>query len=623
MAIRSFVLFCCLLPFFAFSQTQKELDSLKKVFSNQTGDEKAITAYRIADLLLYNDLESAKNYISEGIKTAEKGSNALVQTRAYNIAATYYSLTGQQDSSRFYYEKGLKKVEKANSPLEKSKLLYGLANIEFNKGNLKNADSIFKLSLNESITANDTIGIALAYQAQSNIYENQGFYDKATKQVFKSLEILEKTGDSARIADTYYRLAVLEYRTKNFLKAIEYNQEAIKIYDQINDQYFKAQALNDIGVNYKKLNDLPNAEKYYIEALEIAQETKNIALQGSLLQNLGTIYTTTNRYNQGIQFLKESIELSESIKAKRRVATAKIALARAFANNDENDLAIEIIDKSTPYLLESENLSLLVTALKVKSDAHKNQSNFKLAIETFEASQTLKDSLFNEETSKEIETIRTVYELDKKEAEIALQQEEIKTLNAQAKNDKLTKTLYGIGMFSFISISGLLFFGFRQKMKKNKIAREKQEEIYRQEIEFKKRELASQTLHLVKKSTFIQELKENLEKIKQSPELYKVEFRRLVLLLNKESAEDKDWEIFKSYFSEVHSNFDETLKSIAKGITEKELRMASFLKMNLSTKEIASLLNVLPDSVLKSKYRLKKKLQVDKEVDLVAFLNSL
>lgn len=160
-------------------------------------------------------------------------------------------------------------------------------------------------------------------------------------------------------------------------------------------------------------------------------------------------------------------------------------------------------------------------------------------------------------------------------------------------------------------------------MKKNKIAREKQEEIYRKEIEFKKRELASQTLHLVKKSTFIQELKENLEKIKQSPELYKVEFRRLVLLLNKESTEDKDWEIFKSYFSEVHNNFDEKLKNRSQDITDKEMRMASFLKMNLSTKEIATLLNVLPDSVLKSKYRLKKKLNIDREVDLVQFLNLL
>lgn len=93
--MRSVILLCCLLPFLAISQKQKELDSLKKVFYLQTGDEKAITVYRIADLLLYNDLETAKKYVIEGIKTAEKGSNALVQTRAYNMAATYFSLTNQ------------------------------------------------------------------------------------------------------------------------------------------------------------------------------------------------------------------------------------------------------------------------------------------------------------------------------------------------------------------------------------------------------------------------------------------------------------------------------------------------------------------------------------------------
>ena len=58
-------------------------------------------------------------------------------------------------------------------------------------------------------------------------------------------------------------------------------------------------------------------------------------------------------------------------------------------------------------------------------------------------------------------------------------------------------------------------------------------------------------------------------------------------------------------------------------ISEKEIRLASFLRMNLSTKEIASMLNVLPDSVLKSKYRLKKKLNLDKETDLNQFLNTL
>ena len=172
-------------------------------------------------------------------------------------------------------------------------------------------------------------------------------------------------------------------------------------------------------------------------------------------------------------------------------------------------------------------------------------------------------------------------------------------------------------------ITGLLYFGFKQRIKKNKIEREKQDEIYRQEIAFKKKELASQTLHIVQKNTFIQELKENLERIKKSPELFKIEFRRLVMLLKKESAEDKDWEVFKSYFTDVHNNFDNKIKEFAEDISEKEIRLASFLRMNLSTKEIASMLNVLPESVLKSKYRLKKKLNLDKETNLNQFLNTL
>jgi len=215
------------------------------------------------------------------------------------------------------------------------------------------------------------------------------------------------------------------------------------------------------------------------------------------------------------------------------------------------------------------------------------------------------------------------YQTEKKEAEIALQEEEINTLNAKAKVDQLTQGLYAGGMASALALSGLLVFGYRQRIKKNKIAREKQEEIYKQEIAHKKKELTSQTLHLVQKNTFIQELMENLENIKNSPEKFKMEFRRMVMLLKKENASDKDWEVFKTYFSEVHNDFDQKLKTIYPDISEKEIRLAAFLRMNLTTKEIAATLNVLPDSILKSKYRLKKKLGLDKATDLNDFLNAI
>jgi len=214
---------------------------------------------------------------------------------------------------------------------------------------------------------------------------------------------------------------------------------------------------------------------------------------------------------------------------------------------------------------------------------------------------TKSDSIFNTERAATFNELQIQFDIEKRKAELALKNQAIETLNTKAENNKLTKTLYGIGMVSFIIIAVMTYLFFIQKIKKNKIGREKQEELLRKELEFKKKELASQTLHLVKKKTFIQELKENLEKLKQLPELFKIEFKRLVLLLKRENAEDKDWELFKSYFSEVNNSFDKTLKAVAEDITEREIRLASFLKMNLTTKEIASMLNVMPDSMLKSK----------------------
>ena len=232
-------------------------------------------------------------------------------------------------------------------------------------------------------------------------------------------------------------------------------------------------------------------------------------------------------------------------------------------------------------------------------------------------------SIFNEEKTLQINELEAKYQTEKKEAALALQEEEIKTLNEKSRADNLQKGLYAGGMASALALFGLSVFGYRQRIKRNRIAREKQEEIYKQEIAHKQKELASQTLHLVQKNTFIQELKENLENLKNSPEKFKAEFRRIVMLLKKENASDKDWEVFKTYFADVHNDFDQKLKTLYADISEKEIRLAAFLRMNLTTKEIAATLNVLPESILKSKYRLKKKLNLDKETDLTSFLNTL
>ena len=224
---------------------------------------------------------------------------------------------------------------------------------------------------------------------------------------------------------------------------------------------------------------------------------------------------------------------------------------------------------------------------------------------------------------QQIEELKTIYETENKQTLLALNKEEIENLQHKSKVDTLTKSLYAGGMLSGLSLSILLFFIFRQRLRKNKSNQRKLDELYKKEIEYKQKELASLTVHLAQKNTFTQDLIEDLKELKDNPDKFKLQFRRILLLLKKQNSDDKDWELFKTYFADVHNDFDDKLRAIYADITEKEIRLAAFLRMNLSTKEIAAIFNVLPDSILKSKYRLKKKLNLDKDMDLGSFLNSL
>ena len=167
-------------------------------------------------------------------------------------------------------------------------------------------------------------------------------------------------------------------------------------------------------------------------------------------------------------------------------------------------------------------------AYKIRSEIYQKIGNKDQALLDYQLFHVLNDSIYNVKKSLQIEELKTIYETEKKEAEIALQEREIQTLNQEIKINTLQKELYAGGMFTLLAVSALLVFGFRQKMKRNQAEREKREEILNQEIEFKKKELASQTLHLVQKNSFIQELTENLEKIKNSPDLFKMEFRKIL-----------------------------------------------------------------------------------------------
>ena len=486
------------------------------------------------------------------------------------------------------------------------------------------AETFFVAAKKAFESVNDSSGLAQVNNNLSRVLFFKGDLEGSLEAGLDAARMNERPGaDRGLLIGNYMAIGNTMSSLGNFNSSLEYYTKAEKIAIDLNYPLRWAQVRHNLGENMKWLKRYDEAIPYFIKNIEYYTETNNEYKLANTYNSLGTVYFEMEDYDTALPFFEKSYALTQKLGDKSGMAFNARNLGRLSMVKNNPRKALDYYTIGMNLSKETGSIAILRADYQNVSNAYAGLRDYKNAYDYRLKHQVLNDSIFQAENVAKLNELDIQYQTEKKEAAIALQEEEIKTLNAQAKSDRLSKTLYGIGMFSLLAIAGLLYFGFKQRMKKNEIERQKQEEIYKQEIAFKKRELTSQTLHLVQKNTFIQELRENLERIKKSPELFKVEFRRIVLLLKKENAEDKDWEVFKSYFSEVHNNFDTTLRSLYKEITEKEIRLAAFLRMNLSTKEIASILNVLPDSVLKSKYRLKKKLDLDKDMDLSTFLNTI
>lgn len=151
---------------------------------------------------------------------------------------------------------------------------------------------------------------------------------------------------------------------------------------------------------------------------------------------------------------------------------------------------------------------------------------------------------------------------------------------------------------------------------------ELQQEKLKTEIQFKNQELATSTMHLVQKSELISKLKGNLNHIlrkSREPEVKK-EIRATILLLDQNAQLDETWEQFSKYFDQVHVDFLKRLQEAYPHLTPKDQKLCTYLRMNLSTKEIVPLMNISVRGVEVSRYRLRKKLDLDSTINLNEFM---
>lgn len=142
------------------------------------------------------------------------------------------------------------------------------------------------------------------------------------------------------------------------------------------------------------------------------------------------------------------------------------------------------------------------------------------------------------------------------------------------------------------------------------------------EINGKNKELASATMHLINKNSFIDRVKMHLNSIikKSKNNEVKSELQKVVNSIDKNIADDKEWEQFEIHFDQVHGDFIQRFKKSHQTLSPQEIKLSAYLRMNLSSKEIAYLMNISTRGVEIARYRLRKKLEMDRSDNLQEYI---
>jgi DNA-binding CsgD family transcriptional regulator len=161
------------------------------------------------------------------------------------------------------------------------------------------------------------------------------------------------------------------------------------------------------------------------------------------------------------------------------------------------------------------------------------------------------------------------------------------------------------------------------KLRNEKLTIENQKK--QSEIENKTKELASIAMQITYKNEMLTKVRQKLTKVSQKMihQESKQQVDGLIKTLEKDMVRDDDWERFELSFDQVHEDFLKKLRTRYSELSPKDLRLCAYLRMNLSSKEIAPLLNISIRGVEISRYRLRRKLNIDRETNLTEFMMNL
>jgi tetratricopeptide (TPR) repeat protein len=470
-------------------------------------------------------------------------------------------------------------------------------------------------------------------------HEELGMWNRALDFYLEALNLTEEYDFERQKAMIYNNIGAIYYNQDELEKAEDYFLKAIEI-------NIKFGVKNELFNNYNNLGGIHIQHKDYNRALESSllavqqlNDKKDAYLYYSMQHNIANIYLLKKDPNVALSYLLNAKEHQSQYGFNSELVQTYLSLSRAFEMIGMKDSAQMYIEKSLEQVQLIHNKH---TESKVRQEMaayYERNSNLERAYNALKTVIRINDSISRIDNQQIMNDLERMYLSEKKIRENELQIKNI-TLQKLA-SDRLWIISASVAILLVIVVLCLINYSKnKEKERKNEelllqqqnALHEKEKELQKQKeqeltstIDQKNRELTSHTLHIVKNNEFISdtkdELKQLLLELNPKDRRSREHIRDLINKLNQQNSSDK-WEEFSYYFEKVHPSFYHNLEEYYPDLTLKEKRLCAFLRLGLSSKEIAAITFVEVRSVESARNRLRKKLGINQEDNLTEFLHN-
>jgi len=398
-----------------------------------------------------------------------------------NKLSREYSIKSPKQSLKYATE-ALELARQLKDTIGISESLNNLGSAEKSLGNYKEALEHYEHSIqllekkySDSLKSSRSVKRAYAHTNANMgiLFMDKGDYEKALDHMLKALKISEEIDEKQEVSNLLNNIGSIFFDQQKFDDARTYYLKSLAINEKLGNKDAMSTALGNIGITYGAQENLDKAEEYFLEQLRITEQSGNKNGISTCLGNLGILYTLKEDYKQALKYMLKGLELAEEMEDKRLIAYSYENIGMAYVKLGEVEKAIEYQEKGLEMAKEMGAKPILKSIYQNIAANYAKLKRFEHAYEYHQLYAKVKDSLFNEESSRQITEMQTKYETEKKEKEIELLTKDNEIKDLAVSKQKLLRNSLIAGLVLALAMAFLLYNRYRLKQKANALLEEK------------------------------------------------------------------------------------------------------------------------------------------------------